>query len=593
MDPLAEYTSRRDARQLVVERQKAREGRFADARMTVFVAGLVMVFLLLGPKVLAPYWLALPLVAFIALVIAHDRVAHERKRAERAVAFYDLGLARLGDAWAGKGEAGTRYFHPSHPYAEDLDVFGPGSLFELLCTARTRAGEGALARWLCEAAAPDEVRARQQAVDDLRPRLDLREDLALLGADVRESGDPDAFVAWGAAGRVDFPPAFRVIARILGALNVVNLAGWIFLGFGPLPFALTFVPSMILARVVKPRVQEVVEAVEKRERDVELLCELMERLGRERFTATKLAALRSGLSAGGPPAYEELARLRRLLHLLDSRRNELFVAISVLVLFVPLVAVAIEAWRLRGGPSIPRWLAALGELEALSALAGYAYEHPSDPFPEFADAGPCYEGEQLGHPLIAHKRCVRNDATLGNGTSVLVVSGSNMSGKSTYLRTVGANAVLAMMGAPVRAKRLRLSPLSVGASIRRTDSLQDGTSHFYAEIKRIRQLVDLAQGPRPALFLVDEILHGTNSHDRTIGSAAIVKGFIGRGAIGLVTTHDLSLAKVADELAPKAVNVHFEDQLVDGRMVFDYKLRPGVVTKSNALELMRSLGLDV
>jgi DNA mismatch repair ATPase MutS len=278
---------------------------------------------------------------------------------------------------------------------------------------------------------------------------------------------------------------------------------------------------------------------------------------------------------------------------MDSRRNELFVAISVLVLFVPLVAMAIEAWRLRCGPSIPRWLAALGELEALSAIAGYAYEHPADPFPELADGGPLYEGESLGHPLIADRRCVRNDATLGSGTSVLVVSGSNMSGKSTYLRTVGANAVLAMMGAPVRAKRLRLSPLSVGASIRRTDSLQDGTSHFYAEIKRIRQLVDLAQGPRPALFLVDEILHGTNSHDRTIGSAAIVKGFIGRGAIGLVTTHDLSLAKVADELAPKAVNVHFEDQLVDGRMVFDYKLRPGVVTKSNALELMRSLGLDV
>jgi len=228
----------------------------------------------------------------------------------------------------------------------------------------------------------------------------------------------------------------------------------------------------------------------------------------------------------------------------------------------------------------------------LSALAGYAYEHPGDPFPELSQ-DTCFDGEALGHPLIPEARCVRNDLHLGGALCLLIVSGSNMSGKSTLLRTVGTNAVLALAGAPVRARRLRLSPLAVGASIRIQDSLQGGTSRFYAEITRLRQLMDQAQGPLRLLFLLDEILHGTNSHDRGIGAEAVVRGFVARGAIGLVTTHDLALARVADALAPRACNVHFEDHLDDGKMTFDYRMRPGVVAKSNAVALMRAIGLEV
>jgi DNA mismatch repair ATPase MutS len=188
---------------------------------------------------------------------------------------------------------------------------------------------------------------------------------------------------------------------------------------------------------------------------------------------------------------------------------------------------------------------------------------------------------------------VRNDARLDRDCAVWVVSGSNMSGKSTWLRTLGCNAVLALAGAPVRARSLRLSALAVGASIRVSDSLQAGESRFYAEVKRLRRIVDLAGADTPVLFLLDEILHGTNSHDRGIGAAAVVRGLVARGAIGLVTTHDLALARIADELAPRAANVHFEDHLEDGRIAFDYRLRPGVVQKSNALALMREVGLEV
>jgi DNA mismatch repair ATPase MutS len=257
------------------------------------------------------------------------------------------------------------------------------------------------------------------------------------------------------------------------------------------------------------------------------------------------------------------------------------------------MAFAMESWRRRHGGAIGGWLAGIGEIEALSALSGYAYEHPADPFPEIVEPGPVYEGEALCHPLMPAARCVPNTVRLGPDRQLLVVSGSNMSGKSTLLRTVGVNAVLALAGAPVRARSLRLSPLALGATLRIQDSLQTGTSRFYAEIQRIRHIMDCAAGALPVLFLLDEVLHGTNSHDRAVGAEAIVHGLIGRGAIGLATTHDLALAGVADRLEPRGANVHFEDELRDGALVFDYRMRPGVVRHSNALELMRSVGLEV
>jgi DNA mismatch repair ATPase MutS len=260
------------------------------------------------------------------------------------------------------------------------------------------------------------------------------------------------------------------------------------------------------------------------------------------------------------------------------------------------IAFAVESWRRTCGPRISTWLSVIGEFEALCALAGYAYEHPADPFPEIEDASrkpPVFDGEDLAHPLMAAGASVPNSVRLGPDRQLLVISGSNMSGKSTLLRTVGINTVLALAGAPVRATRLRVSPVAIGATLRIQDSLQAGTSRFYAEIQRIRHVMDLTSQDRPVLFLLDEVLHGTNSHDRAVGAAAIVRGLVERGAIGLVTTHDLALAAVADALAPRALNVHFADELKDGKMFFDYTLHQGVVTKSNALALMRAVGLDV
>jgi DNA mismatch repair ATPase MutS len=262
------------------------------------------------------------------------------------------------------------------------------------------------------------------------------------------------------------------------------------------------------------------------------------------------------------------------------------------------VAFVAERWRQVHGGSLRSWVATVGQMEALLSLATYGFEHPADPFPEFVEGAASFNGEEIGHPLVPAVSCVRNDVTISGENRVLLISGSNMSGKSTLMRAIGMNVVLAMAGAPVRARRLQLTPLQVGASIRVNDSLREGSSRFYAEITRLRQIVDLAGGDLaggnpPLLFLLDELLQGTNSKDRRIGGEGIVRALVKRGAIGLVSTHDLALTDIGGSVEGHLQNVHFQDELANGKMTFDYKLRDGVVTKSNGLELMRSIGLDV
>jgi hypothetical protein len=403
---------------------------------------------------------------------------------------------------------------------------------------------------------------------------------------------PEELAAWGEAPPLLESRRDRVIAFLIACSTVAAAVLWAALGFRDLFFVMIAVDAIFIARFRRV-VQRVVEAVEQPAHDLALLAEVLARLERERFTAPRLVELRAALDVEGRPASARIARLNRLLELLDSRDNVVMRIVGPLLLWTEQLAFALEAWRRISGPALRRWLAAVGEIEALCALAAYAWEHPADAYPEFASGMASFDGEELAHPLLDESRVVRNSVRLGADLRVFIVSGSNMSGKSTLLRTVGANVVLAQAGAPVRARRLRLSPLALGASIRIMDSLRGGTSRFYAEITRLHQIMELTAGPLPVLFLLDELLHGTNSHDRRIGGEAIVRGLVDRGAIGLLTTHDLALAHIAEALAPHAANVHFEDHLENGRMSFDYQLHLGVVEKSNALELMRSVGLDV
>jgi hypothetical protein len=592
-DPKAEYHKRRQHWQADVTRLERQHLTLGNIRLLVFFVGVALWWFTIRPGILSGWWLLLPLAAFAALVLFHQGVRAKILRAKRAVAFYDHGVARIEDRWSGKGQQGSEFLDEHHPYTQDLDLFGKGSLFELLCTARTRGGEATLAAWLCAPATPEEIHARHIAIAELRPRLDLRETVALLGDDVRAGVHPDVLTAWAQSPVLSRLTVMRIIAGSLAGLTVFTLIGQVVFSWGPLWFLLALLAKFAFEIRLRPWMRQAGIDVTHAVRDLTLLSQLLAHLETERFHSPRLVSLRAALETNGVPPSRQISRLRQWISLLESAKNQLFIPIAFLLLWETQILLAIEAWRVRSGSAISRWLTALGEFEAFCALAGYAYEHPHDPFPELLTDAPRLEAEAIGHPLLPVAQCVRNDVKLGGELRVFVVSGSNMSGKSTLLRTVGINVVLALAGAPVRAQRLRLSPLAVGATLRVQDSLQAGSSRFYAEITRLRQLMDIAKGSLPLLFLLDEILHGTNSHDRRVGAEALIRGFINRNAIGLVTTHDLALAHIAETLAPHAVNVHFEDQLADGKLVFDYRMRPGIVQKSNALELMRSVGLEV
>jgi MutS domain V len=589
--PRIEYEQRRAARLAEAARQMQRFRTFGILRLAVLVVGLALIWFVYNGLAVW-WWLLLPVVGFLVLADLQQRISQARRQCERAAALYDQALARLDDRWAGTGVAGERFLDESHPYANDLDLFGHGSLFELLSRARTRVGEETLANWLLAPASLEIVRARQTAVAELRLRLDLREDLALLGEGVRSGEDTRTLAQWAAAPPWPLSRFVRVAAVVLALLAVLTLILWI-AGFGGIPFLVALVLGRIFAFRMGATVERVINAVEEPGRDLTLLSEVLRRLEREQFESPRLVELRAALDVEGLAPSQQIARLNRLIDLLDARRNMIFAPLAFVLLWPLQFAIAIERWRQSSGPAVARWLAAVGELEALSSLAGYSYEHPDDPFPELLEGAARFEGEGLGHPLLPEARSVRTNLRLSKDLCVLIVSGSNMSGKSTLLRTLGTNTVLALAGAPVRARSLRLSPLQVGASIRVQDSLQAGASRFYAEITRLRQIVKLTEGTLPVLFLLDEILHGTNSHDRRIGAEGVVRGLIARRAVGLITTHDLALARIAENLAPRAANVHFEDHLEGGKMTFDYRLRPGTVERSNALELMRSVGLEV
>jgi MutS-like protein len=633
-DPRAVLEARRAERREAVAALERRDARIAHARLAAFgllTASVIAAF----SGALAWAWAAVPGAAFLALVLLHDRALQRLARARRAVAFCEAGLSRLDERWAGTGDAGDRYAADDHPYARDLDLFGKGSLFELLCLARTGAGADLLASWLLAPAAAAEVRARQRAVEDLAPRLDLREDLAVLGEDVRAEVHAERLAVWAEAPRA-LPAALALPALALAAGAVAALVLWLAGALHGLAFAAALAGEYAVLRAVRNRVQAVLGGVERPGRELAVLANLVARLEREPFDDERLRALRAVLGGavaplspalsppgrGGTPPRVAAAvlprtpspRLRgegrgegrtaratasRSIHHLSAlveragwAHNQIFAPVAFLLLWKLQAALAVERWRAAHGRAVRAWIAAAAELEALAALAGHAFLHPHDPFPDVEDAGALYEAEGLGHPLIPATRSVPNDVRLGPEARLLVVSGSNMSGKSTLLRTVGANAALALAGGPVRAQRLRLAPLRLGATLRIQDSLAEGRSRFWAEITRLRQVMDLAAGGTPVLFLLDELLAGTNSRDRRIGAEAVLRALLQRGAIGLVTTHDLALSEMAVGLGA-AANAHFEDEVHGSEVVFDYRLRPGVVTRSNALALMRAVGLEV
>src|SRR3954469_1154465 len=594
VDPATDYRQRLTDRESRVKTLDASLARFGTARLTVAVLVLIAAWFAFARHSFSPIWLLVGVGTFAALVIAHQAALRNRARAQRAADFYRKGLERIEDRWQGTGQQGTQFDEPHHVYASDLDLFGKGGLFELLCTVRTRMGEERLAQWLKTPAPLSEIRERHASINDLKDRTDLREELAVIGEHPSVGIHPAALLKWAETPNQLNAPWMLWIGVLFPAVAIAFTIYWGVTGVGSPLFVTLVIEAVVLSLLRKP-VDEVLNGSETAFADLRLFSELLLRVEREKFAAPALQKLTQRLSSHTLEASQTIASLSTIVSFAGSRRNQAITLFVIPLMYTLNVALIAEAWRRVHGSVVRSWVEAIGDFEALLSLAAYTHEHPTDPFPEFQAKGRAsFEAQELGHPLIPTARVVRNSVNIAGKTRILLVSGSNMSGKSTLLRTVGINTVLAMAGAPVRARVLRLTELQVGASIRINDSLHEGSSRFYAEIMRLRQLFDaVAGGSRPLLFLLDELLQGTNSWDRRSGAEGIVRAFAARGAIGLISTHDLALTDISGLPEGALVNVHFQDELQNGRMSFDFKLRDGVVTRSNAMELMRSIGLEV
>lgn len=594
--PRAEYSRRLERVLKLLQRKDRLHVLAGNFKVLTLVAGAIIVWLVWADHLIPALWLILPAAVYAALAVFHGRILRARARQRRIEAFYHRGISRIDDKWAGGGDTGEKFRDPKSVYADDIDIFGKGSLFELLSTARTPMGAGWLAGWLSSPSPLPAIRERQKLILELRNKLDLRERLSVIGEEMSGLLDAERLRQWSASRADPFHFGLRFAAGLLAAAALAALF-YAFPTSSYLPLIIVLAVEAVFIRRVWKRAKFATQGMGADGKGLRLLSEIACCLENEEFRSPRLHESSRELRGRGQRASQAIRRLATLADWIDARDSTFIKIIELPLLYTVQVGLAAEQWRRSYGSRVTFWLEFVAEMEALLSLSAYSFEHPEDPFPELIapsnDEKPVFEGEELGHPLIPASRCVRNSLRLGRESPVFVVSGSNMSGKSTFLRTVGINAVLAMAGAPVRARRLRLSPLTVGARIRTTDSLQEGRSRFYAEILRIRKVLDLTRGELPLLFLLDELLEGTNSKDRRVGAEGLVRSLLSRGAIGIVTTHDLALTAISSVLGNSIHNVHFQERIENGDMSFDYMLREGVVETSNALELMRWIGLEV
>lgn len=595
-----------------------REARFGAERTALLrqwnrTANLRLVFALLafGCLIWALWstatiaWLATALFALIFVVLMgyHSRLARRRRRAEELWALTVEAAHREAHDWDAIPIRHATAASPEHPYAVDLDIVGRASLSQLLEAARTPTGDAQLAGWLLAPAAPETVRDRQAAVAELSPRLDLRDDVALA---VRLMGqpapDPVPFLRWAEgepwlAGRRGLLWAARLSAVLLcvtGALWLLDVLAY--------PLWVPFLASnIILAVALGGRARQILQPLWQQQRAFGHYAAAFDVIAAATFDAEPLRRLRERLVADGATAGEQMRRLNWRTAFAIPPSAMFYWPIQILTLWDLHLLDAVERWQRAHGPRARGWLDALGEFEALSALATLAHDNPDWAYPDLDDEAAAFDARALAHPLLSRATRIANDVTVGPPGTFLLVTGSNMSGKSTLLRAIGLNAVLAGAGGPVCAAALRLPPVRLWTSMRVTDSLELGVSYFMAELQRLKALVDAAranedEGGRTFLYLIDEMLQGTNTRERQVAARRIVGHFLRLRAVGAVSTHDLDMADSA-ELRTAAAPIYFTESVSSGAdgpaMTFDYTARPGIATSTNALRLMEIVGLDV
>ena len=595
MSPYEIYKKRADEYGSMESKLQKTVNRLSLARLISFVAALVLFVSLSSVSlVIAIVCSSVSLLIFVWLIVRYEEAEKQRVFYKHLATINERELKCI-EGYFSDFRDGSGYISRDHPYSYDLDIFGHSSLFQYINRTSSKPASDLLASFLSEAAPVGEIKKRQEAIAELMPCIDWRQRLMTLGYSISDAGnDPKSLMSWLESENI-FPARLnlRIVTVILSLLSLA-IIGVVISGLPASLLAPILTFNFIFFFSKNRKVMRLHEQVSKSSDLLKSYASIIEMIETERFTSERLSLLQKVFRDDNIIVSKQVKRLSKLVNRLDRRMNVL-VSMPLNILFFADIhfCLALEKWKSDNAAKIPQWFEAMSEFEVLSSFANMSFNNPGWAVPVIESDFFVFRSENMGHPLIPARRCITNSIEITGKGKTIIVTGSNMSGKSTFLRTCGINTVLALAGANVCASSFTVSPASIYSSMRISDSLEDNISSFYAELKRLRSIISSAEKDPHMFLLLDEILRGTNSNDRFTGSVALIKQLSGYGTVTMVATHDLKLAELSEEIKEKTDNYHFDVKVSGEELFFDYKLTPGICTSLNASILMKKMGIRV
>ena len=594
MNPENHYTERLSLTEGQLQQVKKQIFRISMLRLALFIAGIAGLYFFFNQTTLLIICICLTFLPLFILVKIHNRFFIRKEWLETQARIIQEELQALSGDYS-SFEDGKEYVNPEHPYSFDLDIFGRRSLFQSINRTCTFFGKNRLAKWLQNHLhEKTSIEKRQEMVREISEHTLFREQFRVAGlVHHGQSSDGEKIQAWSQSP-AQYLHAGWVKAFIWGVpvinslLLITSLAGWTSFSWLGLSFGIFLVLSFGIIK----RATYIQETYGKQLKSLNGYARLIALVKAENWKSAGMQELMERFNLNGQSPIQALQQLSKELDRLDLRNNQfLYVLLEGSIFFQLQEIVRIERWKARYGQHISKWLETVGELDALCSLGTFAYNHPQYTYPELTEKPFCFLATQMGHPLMPASQCVKNDATIPSRPFFLIITGANMAGKSTYLRTIGVNYLLACIGAPVCCERLKLYPNQLITSLRTSDSLSDNESYFFAELKRLKRIIDLLNQGQQLFIILDEILKGTNSMDKQKGSFDLIRQFMQLKANGIIATHDLLLGSLIKQFPEEIRNYCFEADIKENELTFSYKLREGVAQNMNACFLMKKMGI--
>mgnify|MGYP000680233530 FL=1 len=594
MNPENHYTERLSLTEGQLQQVKKQIFRISMLRLALFIAGIAGLYFFFNQTTLLIICICLTFLPLFILVKIHNRFFIRKEWLETQARIIQEELQALSGDYS-SFEDGKEYVNPEHPYSFDLDIFGRRSLFQSINRTCTFFGKNRLAKWLQNHLhEKTSIEKRQEMVREISEHTLFREQFRVAGlVHHGQSSDGEKIQAWSQSP-AQYLHAGWVKTFIWGVpvinslLLITSLAGWISFSWLGLSFGIFLVLSFGIIK----RATYIQETYGKQLKSLNGYARLIALAKAENWKSAGMQELMERFNLNGQSPIQALQQLSKELDRLDLRNNQfLYVLLEGSIFFQLQEIVRIERWKVRYGQHISEWLETVGELDALCSLGTFAYNHPQYTYPELTEKPFCFLATQMGHPLMPASQCVKNDATIPSRPFFLIITGANMAGKSTYLRTIGVNYLLACIGTPVCCEKLKLHPNQLITSLRTSDSLSDNESYFFAELKRLKRIIDLLNQGQQLFIILDEILKGTNSMDKQKGSFDLIRQFMQLKANGIIATHDLLLGSLIKQFPEEIRNYCFEADIKENELTFSYKLREGVAQNMNACFLMKKMGI--